>query len=107
MIPALFQVFFGVLVVGSLALLFEKPLAVVPAPEAIFAVVWLGVLGSSLAYLFYFRILQHWGATRTSMVAYLLPVVGIALGAVVLNERVTVSTLIGTILVLGGIGLVN
>jgi drug/metabolite transporter (DMT)-like permease len=107
MIPALFQVFFGLLVTGALAFLTEHPLAVIPAPEAIFAVVWLGLLGSGLAYLAYFRILQHWGATRTSMVAYLLPVVGIGLGAVVLNEVVSISTLIGTILVIGGIALVN
>ena len=107
MIPALFQVFFGLLVTGALAFLTEHPLAVVPTPEAILAVVWLGLLGSGLAYLLYFRILQHWGATRTSMVAYLLPVVGIGLGALVLNEVVSINTLIGTILVIGGIALVN
>jgi drug/metabolite transporter (DMT)-like permease len=107
MIPALFQVFFGLLVTGALAFAFEQPLAAVPAPEALLAVVWLGVFGSSLAYLFYFRILQHWGATRTSMVAYLLPVVGILLGALVLSEAVSLSTLIGTVLVIGGIALVN
>ncbi|HLO34880.1 MAG TPA: DMT family transporter [Candidatus Deferrimicrobium sp.] len=107
MIPAVFQVFFGLLVTGALAFLTEHPLAIVPAPEAIVAVVWLGLLGSGLAYLCYFRILQHWGATRTSMVAYLLPVVGIALGAVVLKESVTLSTLLGTVLVIGGIALVN
>ncbi|MDQ3127508.1 MAG: DMT family transporter, partial [Chloroflexota bacterium] len=76
-------------------------------PEALFAVVWLGLLGSGLAYLCYFRILQHWGATRTSMVAYLLPVVGIGLGVLVLSEPVSASTLIGTVLVIGGIALVN
>jgi drug/metabolite transporter (DMT)-like permease len=107
MIPAVFQVFFGLLVTGALAFLTEHPLAVIPTPEAILAVVWLGLLGSGLAYLCYFRILQHWGATRTSMVAYLLPVVGIGLGALVLHEDVTASTLIGTVLVIGGIALVN
>jgi drug/metabolite transporter (DMT)-like permease len=107
MIPALFQVFFGLLVTGALAFLTEHPLAVIPAPEAILAVVWLGLLGSGLAYLFYFRILQRWGATRTSTVAYLLPVVGIGLGALVLHEAVAINTLIGTILVVGGIALVN
>jgi drug/metabolite transporter (DMT)-like permease len=107
MIPAVFQVFFGLLVTGALAFLTEHPLAVVPAPEALLAVVWLGLLGSGLAYLSYFRILQHWGATRTSMVAYLLPVVGIGLGALVLHEAVTISTLIGAVLVIGGIALVN
>jgi drug/metabolite transporter (DMT)-like permease len=107
MIPALFQVFFGLLVTGALAFLTEHPLAVIPAPEAILAVVWLGLLGSGLAYLFYFRILQHWGATRTSMVAYLLPIVGIGLGALVRHEVVTINTVIGTILVISGIALVN
>jgi drug/metabolite transporter (DMT)-like permease len=107
MIPAVFQVFFGLLVTGALAFLTERPLAVMPTPEALLAVVWLGLLGSGLAYLSYFRILQHWGATRTSMVAYLLPVVGIGLGALVLHENVSVSTVIGTVLVIGGIALVN
>src|SRR4051794_1831107 len=107
MVPALFQVFFGLLVTGTLAFLTEHPLAVVPAPEAILAVVWLGLLGSGVAYLSYFRILQHWGATRTSMVAYLLPVYGIVLGAVVRHEEVAVTTIIGTVLVIGGIALVN
>jgi drug/metabolite transporter (DMT)-like permease len=107
MIPALFQVFFGLLVTGTLAFATEQPLAVAWQPEAILAVVWLGLLGSGLAYLSYFRILQHWGATRTSMVAYLLPVYGIALGALVLSEPIAPSTLLGALLVIGGIALVN
>ncbi|MBA2720197.1 MAG: DMT family transporter [Chloroflexi bacterium] len=107
MIPAVFQVFFGLLVTGALAFLFENPLAVAWVPESLFSVVWLGLLGSGLAYLAYFRILQRWGATRTSMVAYLLPVFGIGLGALVLREPITISTLLGTILVIGGIALVN
>ena len=107
MIPAVFQVFFGLVVISVLAFLTEHPFAVVPAPEALFAVVWLGLLGSGLAYLSYFRILQNWGATRASMVAYLLPVYGIALGALVLQEPIAPSTLLGTALVIGGIALVN
>jgi len=107
MIPAVFQVFFGLVVISVLAFLTEHPFAVVPAPEALFAVVWLGLLGSGLAYLGYFRILQNWGATRASMVAYLLPIYGIALGALVLQEPIAPSTLLGTALVIGGIALVN
>jgi drug/metabolite transporter (DMT)-like permease len=107
MIPAVFQVFFGLVVISVLAFLTEHPFAVVPAPEALFAVVWLGLLGSGLAYLSYFRILQNWGATRASMVAYLLPIYGIVLGALVLREPIAPSTLLGTALVIGGIALVN
>src|SRR5215212_8704552 len=97
MIPALFQVLFGLIVTSVLAFATEHPLAAVPAPDAIFAVVWLGLLGSGLAYLAYFRLLQHWGATRTSLVAYLLPVYGIALGALVRAEVVQPTTLLGTV----------
>ena len=41
------------------------------------------------------------------MVSYLLPVVGIALGAVVLNDPVTLNRIAGTVLVIAGIALVS
>jgi drug/metabolite transporter (DMT)-like permease len=107
MIPAVFQVFFGLLITGTLAFVTEHPMAVDWTPESLLAVAWLGLLGSGLAYLSYFRILQHWGATRTSLVAYLLPIYGIALGSLVLHEPIALSMLVGTALIIGGIVLVN
>ena len=108
MIPALLQVTFAALIIIPLALVIDRPFATVsPTPEAIAAVIWLGLLGSGVAYLCYFTLLQHWGATRTSMVAYLLPVVGIFLGAIVLGDPVTLNRLAGTALVLAGIAIVN
>jgi drug/metabolite transporter (DMT)-like permease len=107
MIPALFQVGFALVMVSILTLVFEHPFDVAIKPEALLAVVWLGLLGSGLAYLVFFRILGRWGATRTSMVAYLLPVFGIALGALVLSEPIDARLLIGTALVIGGVALVN
>ncbi len=107
MIPALFQVAFALVMVGIPALLLEAPFERALAPEAIFAVVWLGLLGSGLAYLVFFRLLSHWGATRTTLVAYLLPIWGIVLGAIVLSEPIGPQLLLGTALVIGGIGLVN
>lgn len=107
MIPAFFQVGFALLISTGLALVIERPIGrVVPAPEAWIAVVWLGILGSGFAYLAYFRLLRDWGATRTSLVAYLLPVVGISLGALA-GEPVTLPRLAGTGLIIGGVALVN
>ncbi len=77
------------------------------APDAILAVVWLGLLGSGAAYLVFFRLLGKWGATRTSLVAYLLPVVGIALGVLVVGETVDLRIIAGTALIIGGVTLVN
>ena len=107
MIPALFQVAFALVIATGLALVIEQPIGrVTMTRDALFAVVWLGVLGSGFAYLAYFRILRDWGATRASLVAYLLPVFGIALG-VFLNEPITLNRIAGTALIIAGVALVN
>ena len=107
MVPAVMQVFFGLVITGTLAFATEHPLSVAWTPEAVLAVIWLGLLGSGLAYLAYFRTLQRWGATRTSLVAYLLPIWGIGLGALVLSEPITPNMIVGAGLIIGGIALVN
>ncbi|MFI5293011.1 MAG: DMT family transporter, partial [Candidatus Limnocylindrales bacterium] len=86
---------------------FEAPLTASWGPEGWLAVIWLGLVGSASAYLVFFRLLSRWGATRTSLVAYLLPVYGIALGVLVLGEPIDATLLLGTALVIGGIAIVN
>jgi drug/metabolite transporter (DMT)-like permease len=54
-----------------------------------------------------FRLLARWGATRASMVAYLLPVFGIALGVLVAHETIGLPVLIGTLLIVGGVALAS
>lgn len=107
MIPAVFQVSFAAVITGAVALVAEHPWTATPDSQAIFAILWLGILGSGFAYLFVFRLFAHWGATRTTLVAYLIPVVGIALGYLVLAEPLDGRIIIGTALVIAGIGLVN
>jgi len=107
MIPAVFQVTFAAIITGTVALLFEHPWTASPDAEAVFSILWLGILGSGLAYLAVFRLFAHWGATRTTLVAYLIPVVGITLGYLVLQEPVDARIVFGTALVIAGIGLVN
>ena len=108
LIPAVFQVTFALLIVGALALVLERPWeTATPDFEAWFSVIWLGIFGSGIAYLGYFRLLGHWGATRTALVAYLLPVWGIVLGFLVLSEPIDARLLLGTALIIGGVALVN
>lgn len=107
MIPATFQVTFAAILTGTLAVLFEHPWTGRPDGQAIFSILWLGILGSGLAYLFVFRLFAHWGATRTTLVAYLLPPVGIVLGFLVLQEPVDARLILGTGLIIAGVGLVN
>jgi drug/metabolite transporter (DMT)-like permease len=107
MVPAVFQVTFAGLYALVLALLIERPLSVTPDAEAIFSVLWLGLLGSGLAYLCFFRLLGPWGATRLTMVAYVIPVIGIALGYLVLDETIDGRVVVGTLAILAGIAIVN
>jgi drug/metabolite transporter (DMT)-like permease len=108
LIPAVFQVTFAMLLIGTLALVIDRPWETAhPDLEAWFSVVWLGIFGSGLAYLAYFRLLSRWGATRTALVAYELPVVGIVLGFLVRHEPIDAALIGGTALVIAGVALVN
>jgi drug/metabolite transporter (DMT)-like permease len=76
-------------------------------PVTIAAVLWLGLLGSFVAYLLYFYLLTHMGATVSTMVTYVFPVVGVGIGVLVLNEVLDLRLLLGTALVVLGIAVVG
>ena len=107
MIPAFFQVGFAFVIVAVLALVNERPFAVSWNGDALFAVAWLGIFGSGAAYLLNFRLLARIGATRTSILAYFLPLVGIFSGALMFREQINQVVLFGTAMVLSGIALVH
>ena len=107
MIPAVFQVTFAMVIAGVLAIALEHPWDDRPDLQAIVSILWLGIFGSGLAYLVNFRLLAAWGATRTTLVAYVIPVVGIVLGYLALQEPVDGRLLLGTVLVIGGVAFVN
>ena len=71
------------------------------------AIIWLGVLGSCVAYLMYFWLLNTWGVTRSSLVTYIFPVVGLILGIVFLGETIDWRLVAGSALVVSGIAVVN
>jgi drug/metabolite transporter (DMT)-like permease len=102
-----FQVSFAAVITGVVALLLEHPWTARPDAQGVFAILWLGILGSGFAYLFVFRLFAHWGATRTTLVAYVIPVVGITLGYLFLQEPLDARIILGTALVITGVGLVN
>jgi drug/metabolite transporter (DMT)-like permease len=77
------------------------------SPVAWLSVAWLGVLGSGVAFVLSFRLIRTWGATRMSLVTYVIPVVAIVLGVVVLDEELHPAELLGTLMILSGVVLTS
>ncbi len=89
----------------ALALPFGGDLAVGWKPDAVAALLILGVIGTGLAYVLNYRIITDDGPVLASTVTYLLPVVAVLAGLVVLGEPVTALLLLGVGVVLLGVGL--
>jgi len=68
---------------------------------------WLGILGSCIAYIFYFYLLHTIGPTRVSMITYIPPLVALILGVVFLKEQFYWQSLLGAVLIFSGITIVN
>jgi drug/metabolite transporter (DMT)-like permease len=96
----------GSAITGMLVLL---PLALaqlpseVPSWETFAAVAVLGFGGMAAGQLLYYVVIDRYGSTRASLVTYLLPVIALVLGALLLDEPVEVTALIGLVLILSGV----
>jgi len=71
------------------------------------ALAYLIVFGSILGYSSYIYILQKWPASKAGTYAYVNPVVGVILGAVILGEPVSPNVFISAAVILGGVALVQ
>jgi drug/metabolite transporter (DMT)-like permease len=89
------------------ALLTESPIQFPSLVLTWGALLWLGIVGSCIAYLLYYYLLHSLGPTRISMVTYMFPVVGVILGVLLLHERLDISLILGALLVIGSLLIVN
>lgn len=78
-----------------------------PRAEVAGAILGIAVLSTAAAYLIYFRLLARVGATRLSVVTFLIPVSAALLGAVVLGERLAVQHWVGFGLISLGLLAIN
>ncbi len=88
-----------------LALATERPWTLAPTPGVLWVVALLGLGGTGGAALLYFAIVNRAGATFLALSNYLVPLVGVALGALFLDERMTPQAWIAMAMVLSGLAL--
>jgi drug/metabolite transporter (DMT)-like permease len=77
----------------------------VPGWKAIASVLALGLAGTAVGTLLYYRLVALHGSARASLVVYLLPPFALLYGATLLDESLTAQKLIGLLLILGGVAL--
>jgi drug/metabolite transporter (DMT)-like permease len=73
-----------------------------PAAKVVWSVAGLAVVCTAIAFLLLFALVAEVGSVRATTITYLNPAVAVVAGALVLHETVTVWTLLGFALVLGG-----
>ena len=93
--------------------LLTLPPAVLSAPRhwphlrSLAALVVLGVAGTALAFVIFYRLIAEVGAGRASLVSYLVPPLSLAYGATLLGEPITLAAIGGLTLILAGVGLAS
>jgi drug/metabolite transporter (DMT)-like permease len=74
--------------------------------EAWLSLLALGVLGTGIAIIIYLWLVDNVGSVRSSLVTYIIPIVGLFLGWAVLNESIGLNTVLGSALIIAGVAAV-
>ena len=81
----------------------ETPWENTPSLNSTMSVIYLGIVPTGVAWLLRFKILKKNGLIFQSQVSYLIPIFGIILGYIFLNELITYKVLISLLAVVVGI----
>ncbi|WP_432473601.1 DMT family transporter [Amphritea sp. HPY] len=99
------------------ALLLSLPVALMPgiqesaeqlqqaSQNAVYAVIWLGLIPTGVASIVYFTVVNRAGPSFLSNCNFLIPLVAFLTGAMILNEAITIQSVVALITILAGIGL--
>mgnify|MGYP001363958538 CR=1 FL=1 len=93
----------AVIILTPIVCFIEKPWNIDPSIESSISVIYLGLVATGLAWLLRFHILKNNGLIFQSQVSYLIPIFGIVLGYVFLNEIITSKIVVSLLAVLIGL----
>ncbi|GGX38169.1 permease [Tateyamaria omphalii] len=73
---------------------------IMPPTSTVLAVLYLGLVPTGLAFVLRYGLIRRVGLSRFSLGMSLVPVFGVAIGAFVLKESITVTVIAGTVMIL-------
>jgi drug/metabolite transporter (DMT)-like permease len=99
--------FFGMIPLLLIGLALEgSPFHFRWTPMAGFALFYLAIVGSVVAFLLYYWLVQNMDVTKTMLIALVTPVVAVTLGMIVLDEKLHWRTLLGALMIISGIAII-
>lgn len=102
------QLLCSTLVMAPLMLFYDAPWNLpFPSNSALLGVAGLTVFGTLLAFIIYYKLIEHCGPTAISMVACFFPIGGMLLGFAFLGESLTWNGIAASMLILTGLMIVN
>lgn len=72
-------------------------------PLVVANLLFLGVVASMLCYIMWNTAVKQLGAVRTANYIYVVPLVTVLTSSLIIDETITVVSLIGSVLILGGV----
>lgn len=102
------QMLLGGLILIVLAVIFREELPTKPvSPLAIYAMIYLSLFGSVIAFSAYTYLLKHVQASRVATYAYVNPVVAVFLGWLIAHEPLSERTLLGAVVLIFAVWMIN
>ena len=93
----------GTVCLSTVGIITERGMTIKFAPAAIGAVLYLGVVGSALAFVALYWLFTKTTATNSSLVAFITPIIALIMGGLILQERLEPAVAFGTLLILSGV----
>ncbi len=101
------QMLFGGIIVGAAGIAAGEPARLHFTPRTFVALAYLTIFGSIIAYSAYVFALAHMPTSKSSLYAYVNPVIAVIAGWLILNEQLTWISIVAMIVILGGVALVQ
>ena len=91
----------------AIAYIFESPLKFPLTLENVWSEIALGVVCTASGYFGYYYLIHKAGAYFSSFIFYFLPVFGLLAGYLLLHEMVTITQVLGVLLIFAGVYVIN
>jgi drug/metabolite transporter (DMT)-like permease len=78
-----------------------------PRLDSVLAGLAIALISTALAYVLYFRLIDRSGASNAQLVAFLMPILAVALGVAFLNESLSSGQVAGAVLIAFGLAIID